>query len=242
MHAMESAVRNPTKIHADLVVVNGGKAIMTKGGCYIYTPVGFISKELAFIGNTIEIIGLYAISTDRKTFGVSQATALMEITPTSYEEVLIQDEPYYEFRFEPGTVVIPNRDLPILSAHVFNVTSYFYDYGRRPFWVLAEDDAEVLSGVRRWNGITVFDDQTTADIFVAHTQRDPKDVHKFYRHSLRTAADLNKPPLYVPMRDGPLNKTSRLAKIADVELKRGIRSALNVEPVRPEPLEDLYMR
>ena len=242
MHAMESAVRSPAKIHSDLVVVNGGKSILTKGGCYIYIPVGFVSKEMAFIGNTIEIIGLYAITTDQKTYGVANATAMKEITPTSYEEVTIAGEPYYEFRFEAGTVVIPNRDLTVLPGHVYNVTSYFYDYGRRPFWVLAEDDAEVLTGTPRWNGITVFPDQTTADVFVAHTQRDPRDVHKYYRHSLKNEGDLRKPPLYVPLRDGPLNKTSRLAKVADVELKRGIRSALNVEPVRPEPLEDLYMR
>lgn len=242
MHAMETAVRNAKKVHADLLIVNKDKSIMTKEGCYIYIPVGYVAKELAFIGNTIEIIGLYAITTDRKTFGVATATATMEITPSSYEEVNIFDEPFYEFRFEPGTIVVPNRALSVLPKHVYNITSYFYDYGRRPFWVQAEDDAEVLAGAPLWNGITVFADQSTADIFVAHTQRDPKDVHRFYRHSLRTEADLSKPPLYVPMRDGPLNKTSRLAKIADVDLKRGIRSALNVEPERPEPLEDLYMR
>lgn len=241
MHAMENAVRNSTKIHADLKLVNDEKTAVTKGGCFIYIPEGYIAKELAFIGNTIDIVGVFAITTDRKSYGVSSCTSVMEITPDSYSVVTINDEPYYEFCFLPGSIVFPNLDIAVIPGYIYNLTSYVYDYGNRPFWVDPKDDAELLSSAPLWNGIRVFGDQSTADIFAAQTQRVQGDPESTYRHSLKRGGGKYK-PLYIPLRDGPLNKTSRLAKIADVELKRGIRSALKVQPTRAEPLEDLYMR
>lgn len=242
MSAIEAARRDPTKIHADLV--NNGTVTTTKGGCYIYIPVGFVAKELAVISSTVTIVGIFAISTDRKTYGVSSVTTLIEITPTAFEEIDVFGVPYYEFRFDPGTVVFPNRNLQVLSAPIYNIASYIYDFGNRPFWFTAYDDAELLAPdkVKRWNGFTVFADQITADVYAAHTQRKVGDPKTFFRYTLKKDSDLNNPVQFIPLRSGSLNKTSRLAKLADVELKRGIRSALQVDPVRAEPLEDLFMR
>lgn len=240
MSIIESARRDPTKIHADLV--DEGTATITKGGCYLYIPVGFTSKELAFISSTVEIVGLFAISTDRKTYGVSNVTTFIEITPSSFEEVDVAGEPYYEFRFDPGTVVFPNRLLQVISNPVYNLASYIFDFGNRPFWFTPIEDAELFSDTPFWNGFKVFADQITADCYAAHTQRKKGDPRTFFRYSLKKDSDLFSPVQFIPLRDGPLNKTSRLAKLADVELKRGIRSALSVDPVRAEPLEDLFMR
>lgn len=240
MSAIETARRDPKKITADLV--NVGAATITKGGCYLYIPVGFTSKELAFISSTVEIVGLFAISTDRKTYGVSNVTTFIEITPSSFEEVDVNGEPYYEFRFDPGTVVFPNRMLQVVSNPVYNLASYIFDFGNRPFWFTVVDDAELFADTPYWNGFQVFADQITADCYAAHTQRKMGDPRTFFRASLKKDSDMFNACQFIPLRDGSLNKTSRLAKIADVELKRGIRSALSVDPVRAEPLEDLFMR
>lgn len=240
MSIIETARRDATKIHADLV--DEGTATITKGGCYLYIPVGFTSKELAFISSTVEIVGIFAISTDRKSYGVSNVTTFIEITPSSFEEVDVSGEPYYEFRFDPGTVVFPNRMLQVVSNPVYNIASYIYDFGNRPFWFSPVEDAELMSETPLWNGFRVFADQITADCYAAHTQRNPSDPRQFFRYTLKKDSDLFGPIQFIPLRDGSLNKTSRLAKLADVELKRGIRSALTVEPVRAEPLEDLFMR
>ena len=240
MHPIESARRDATKINADITVA--GVTAITKKGCYIYIPVEYTSKELAFISNTIEIIGVFAISTDRKTYGVCGITTYVEITPTSFEEVDVDGVPYYEFCFDPGTVVFPNLEVSVISDPVYKIASYVYDYGKRPFWFNIIDDAELLSDTDIWNGFTVFGDQITADCYAAHTQRAANDSRVFFRSTLKKDSDIYSKPQFIPLRNGSLNKTSRLAKLADVELKRGIRSALNVDPIRAEPLEDLFMR
>jgi len=240
--AIETARRDPTKIHADLV--NNGTVTTTKGGCYIYIPVGFVAKELAVVSSTVTIIGLFAISTDRKTYGVSGVTTFIEITPSAFEEIDVHGVPYYEFRFDPGTVVFPNRMLQVMPSPVYNIASYVYDFGNRPFWMQTDDDAELLAPdkTKKWNGFTVFADQITADVYAAHTQRKVGDPRTYFRDTLKKDSDLSNPVQFIPLRSGSLNKTSRLAKLADVELKQGIRSALQVDPVRAEPLEDLFMR
>lgn len=240
MHAMENAVRDPRKVHADLI--DQDTMTLTKGGCYIYIPVGYTSKEMAYISSTVDIMGMFAITTDRKTYGVSNVTTMMEITPTTFEVVDIFGEPHYEFRFDPGTVVFPQRNIQCVPGHVYNIASYIYDFGNAPFWMSAVDHAELLSNVTLWNTFRVFNDQISHDIYAAHVQRSPKDVRAFFRTLLKKDSDLFSPVQFIPLRDGSLNKTSRLAKLADTELKRGIRSALSNDPVRAEPLEDLFMR
>ena len=240
MNAIETAVRDAKKVHADLV--DQDVSTITKGGCYIYIPVGFTSKEMAFISSEVIIMGMFAISTDRKTYGVSNVTTLIAITPTTFEEVEIFGEPYYEFRFDPGTVVFPNRMLPCIPGHVYNIVSYLYDFGNVPFWMNAVDHAELLADVGKWNTFKVFNDQIDRDVYAAHIQRNPKNVREFFRASLKKDSDLFNPVQFIPLRDGSLNKTSRLAKITDTELRRGIRSALTNDPVRAEPLEDIFMR
>lgn len=240
MHAMETAVRDARKVHADLI--DQDMVSLTKGGCYIYIPVDFTSKEMAYISSTVDIIGMFAITTDRKTFGVSNVTTMMEITPTAFEVVDIFGEPHYEFRFDPGTVVFPQRMIQCVPGHVYNIASHIYDFGNVPFWMNAVDHAELLSNVELWNTFRVFNDQITHDIYSAHVQRSPKDVRAFFSSTLKKDSDQFSQVQFIPLRDGSLNKTSRLSKLADTNLKRGIRSALSNDPVRAEPLEDLFMR
>lgn len=234
------ATRNPTKVHADLKAV--GNTSVTKGGCWIIFPTAYTAKSLAFITGEVTVIGSWLITTDGKTYGVAGATAMMRMIPDDIQVIEVDGEEYYQLRFEPGSTVIQNRFLPCDKKIVYNVMSYFFDYGKVPFYMNVIDHAEVLSESRRWNDLTVFKDQVTHDIYSAQLQRAVNNRGTFFRHTIKSPADLLKFAQYIPLRDGPANKTSRLAKIADTELHKGIRSALLDEPIRPEPLEQLYMR
>lgn len=234
------AVRNPAKVHQDLKKVDG--KLVTKGGCWIYIPVSYSSKDLAFITSSVTILGVFLITTDNKTYGASGATSLMNINPSAIEVIDINGEEYYQFYFEPGSVVVSNVNLKCVKKLTYNIMSQFFDYGRVPFWFTPIDHASLLANVRYWNDMTVFPDGITHDIYSAHLQRNTNDVRKFYRHSIKKESDLHQPAIYIPLRAATLTKTSRLAKLADTELKRGIRNALLNDPVREEPLEALLMR
>ncbi|MCU6406099.1 hypothetical protein KW817_24435, partial [Enterobacter quasiroggenkampii] len=83
-----------------------------------------MAKALADISSPGTIAGIFAIFTARHTSGASSVTTLIEITPTAFEEIDVFGVPYYEFRFGPGTVVFPNRNLQVLSAPIYNIASY----------------------------------------------------------------------------------------------------------------------
>lgn len=238
--AIEHMVRNPKAVHADLVVKND--VLITKGGCFIYIPVSYESKELTIIGTTVKILGEFIITTDHKTYGVSKCTAMPTIMPTKIDIVKGETDEYYRFTFAPGSVVMPSTKLVKNSSLVYPIVVHFYDYGRIPFWMDVIHHSELLSRTGYWNGLQVFKDQVTHDIYSAHLQRSLKDPTVFFRNTVKSGADLNKRALFLALREPSLNKTSRLAKITDSRLKIGIRDALLHEPVRPEELEDIYMR
>ena len=234
------AVRNPTKVHADLV--SSGNATITKGGCHVLFPAGYTAKGLAFITADVNVVGIWVITTDFKTYGVGKSTTMMRMSPDDIQVIDIDGVDYYQLSFNAGSEVISNRFLKRDKKMIYNVMSYFYDYGKSPVWFSPVDHAELLMDSRRWNDMVVFEDQITHDIYSAHLQRSNKDTKTFFRHTLKSPADLLRTAKYIPLRDGAANKTSRLAKLSDTELNKGIRGALLDDPVRPEPLEQLYMR
>lgn len=240
MALLEQMVRNPKKVHQDLVVKNG--TIITKGGCFIYVPRDYESKELAIIGVNVQILCEFIITTDNKTYGVSKCTAMTTIMPTKIDIVKENDVEYYRFTFAPGSVVMPSTRLVKNSSLVYPIVLHFYDYGRIPFWMDAVHHAELLSLTGKWNGLQVFKDQVTHDVYSAHLQRSTSDPRIFFRHTLKSSNDIKKPVTFLPLRDPSLNKTSRLARISDNRLNVGIRGALLNEPTRPEELEDIYIR
>lgn len=240
MALLESMVRNPKKVHQDLVVKNG--TLITKGGCYIYIPRDYESKELAIIGVTVKSLCEFIITTDNKTYGVSKSTAMAVLMPSRIDIVKENDVEYYCFTFAPGSVVMPSTSLVKDSSLVYQIVQHFYDYGRIPFWMDVVHHAELLSHTGKWNGLRVFKDQVTHDVYSAHLQRSATDPRKFFRHTLKTSNDLKKPATFLSLRDPSLNKTSQLARISDNRLNVGIRGALLNEPARPEELEDIYMR
>lgn len=234
------AIRNPTRVHNDLF--KKGNELCTKSGCWIYFPAGYTTKDLAHISTTVTALATFVITTDHKTYGAASSTAMAQFMPTIVEDVEINGVPYYRMEFEAGSAVMRNVFLLREKPIVYNVMSYIYDYGNVPFWFNAKDHAELVSDTRYWNDFTVFKDQITADVYAAHLQRNPNKVSEFMRHTIKKVADLSVLPTFLALRAGPANKTSRLAKLADVNLNRGIRHALLEEPIRPEPLEQLYMR
>lgn len=233
--------RNPSKVHADLVA--SGTGLVTKGGCTVMFPVSYTSKSLAFISSEIQVVGVWLITTDFKTYGSANATAMMKMKPDAIDTITVNGVDLYKLTFNPGSVVILNRFLIRDKKIIYNAMSYTYDYGKAPFWWNAVDHAELLSSSRDWNDMTVFKDQITHDIYSAHLQRSQTNAKKFFRSTVKSPNDVvDISPRFIPLRDGALNKTSRLAKLADTELNRGIRNALLDDPIREEPLEQLFMR
>ena len=115
-------IRNAEKAHAAIKELDDGSLVAVKE-CKIYVPLRFTECGLAFVGLEKRIVGIYAIVVDNVFYGVSNICALMEITPTSTTKVMVDDEEYYEFTFEPGSVITPNVNLIKTDTLVYRIYS-----------------------------------------------------------------------------------------------------------------------
>ena len=101
--------RNPEAVKSSLREVEN--RLFVTQPTKIYSPVRFSERNLASVGSEIYIVGIYAIVINDRDWAVSIIDAMVKIEPTSYRIVQIEGDDYFEFYFEPGSVMCPNMDL-----------------------------------------------------------------------------------------------------------------------------------
>lgn len=230
-------IRNPVKVQDTLMEKN--QQLITRTGCKIYVPESYTNKGLAVIGNEVSILGIFAMIINGGYYSVSTATSMMVITPSLTEIVEMDGVPFFEFTFDPGSVVIKNTYLVKNKKLVNYIMDYFVDYGHSPWFINYVDHAEIFKNAAYFNDIRLAKNQAVLDIITAHISRDPNKFDVKYRHSIKNADGLYIRPNILPTRDIANNTTSNLARINGSELAMGIKAALTAQPTRLEPLEDL---
>jgi hypothetical protein len=233
--------RDAARVRSTLVETPDHQLI-TKSGCTIYVPANYTDKGLAVITSEVSILGVYALFIDDVTYCVSNATCMLTISPDQINTVQMDDEEYFKFSFNPGSVVIQNT-MSVKNKKLTNyIMDYFIDYGHTPWFMNYQDLAELFSQSRYYNNMRMGQGQPVLDIIVAGISRNPKNVREYYRHAITTEGEITGKPRFVPLRDIAINTTSNLARLNGSELQRGIKSALLSEPQRSEPLEELLIK
>ncbi len=231
---------DPTVIHTNLVKTPDNQ-LVTKNGCQICVPVGYVSKNLAIIGSEISILGVCAFIVDGK-YGVSMATSMVTLGPCAMETVEMDGEPYYLFTFEAGSLVWVTTELVKIKKIVNNILDYFNDYGHSPWFMSDLHQSELLRDTQYWNGFKVGGGQPVYDMMVAPLARDPRNIKTQFRHLIKVDSDVYKRPLLLPSRDIGSNASSNLARLNGSEMKQGIKAALLSDVEREEDLEKLFIK
>lgn len=213
--------------------------IITKVDAEIIIPADYTTKGLAIVSSEVTILGVFATVVG-DSYAVTSATAMMTLLPTAIRNELINGEDYIIFSFAAGSVMIENTLLVKNKKLVNAIMDYFVDYGNLPWFIAFVDHPDILSQCGHYNDVRLGNSQAVLDIITAHITRNPNNFNEYYRHSIKTEADLYKQPTLIPMRDIANNTTSNLARINGSELKRALRKSLLSEPTRAEPLEQLF--
>lgn len=231
-------IRKPEDIWANLKKV--GDELITLKECYILFPKTYVNKQLAYVGDDISLVGVFAICYDKK-YAVSLAPTRFAIGNCLAETIKIADEDYYKLTFSPGSVIFKSTKALKVKVFSYNIVNYFIDYGKVPWFFNYVDAAELLRDIHYWCNIHL-GNQAIFDMLISIISRTHDDLRVYYRETLKSEADLFKHPRFIPVMEKSLTATSTIARVTGGELKKAFRETLIDESTQREELEDLFVR
>lgn len=235
-------IRDASRVHGCLKELPDGRLVTTKG-CKIYTPTRFAERGLASIGIETHIVGVYAIVVEDKFYGVSMVNAMQRIEPTSTIKVVIGDEEYYEFSFEPGSTVVSSVQLVKTDTLVYKIYDEIIAKGRVPFYLGYTELGKLFDTALYHAGAKIGTNHEVTELIISMISREPSDRAKYYRQTVQSMADVQtKPPAFIPLRSVTYAATNTTNKLAGSYFKEGLTSALVSPADRVERIEELLRR
>jgi len=226
--------RDGSKVQAALK--SSGDTVIATKDCKIFVPEKYMDSALGVMEEEIRVLGVWGMVVDGY-YGVSSATALMGIEPSTVTGVKIGDTDYMEFSFQPGDRVITNVNLVQSSTLLYWIYNEIIAKGKVP-WYLTDEDLSFLfeTALLHANG-ELHGDSAILELIAAVMVRDGKNKMLHYRHSKQDT-----PPAFVPLSSVGYQTTNTTSKLLGSHLAEGITSALTVESKQNESIEDLLRK
>lgn len=235
-------VLDPSKVHAALKELPDGRLVCTKG-VKAYIPSRYAERGLAFIGIETQIVGICALTVEDKYYGVLMVNAMVRIEPTSTVKVLIDEEEFYEFEFEPGATVVSSTSLVKTDTLVYRIYDEIISKGRVPWYLSYIKLSHIFDTAKYHAGANIGQNHEVTELIVSMIARNPANRHQYYRNFLKALADIEKtPPAFIPLRSVIYAATNTTNKLAGSYFHEGLVSALVTPTERVERIEDLLRR
>jgi len=229
-------VRSPEAVKSSLKKV--GNSLFATKPTKIYIPARFRERNMAFVGVETYIVGIFAIVIDDTLMATNIVNSMIQIEPTSFKIVTVDDSDYYEFFFEPGAKVVVNTNLVRRDTLVYQIYNEVISKGRVPWYMNYLDLARLFDTARKYANANVGAQREVTELIVSLISRDRRDRSKYYRTVVADLRDVyTKPPAYVPLKSVIYAATNTLNKIAGSYMNDGLISALVNPSTRVENIE-----
>lgn len=237
-----SLVRDAEKVNDDLFIADNG-AMYTKKGCKIYIPRRYLDRELAVIADTTRIISIFMIVVEDKYYGVSSATAMMQITPSSTSIVTMAGEDHMEFTFEAGAQITPNVDLVKDDTIVYKVWDEIPAKGHIPWYFNSIDLGLLFTSSAYHGGLSLGPTNVPLEAIAASISRDVDDRTRYYRHVVDDL-DPNNPiqPDFIAFRNVIYGANNAVARLMGSYFDDGVLSSLVNPTEKTEGVETLLRK
>lgn len=216
------------------------ESLVAKKALKMIIPARFAEHSLAQIGIETYVCGIVMYVTEDMHYALSKINAMIRITPTTTSKRVIDDEEFYEFYFEPGSVITPSLQLVRTDTLVYKIFDEVFSKGRVPTYMQYNDMAGIFDSSRKHANANVGSNREVTEILVSLIARNPNDRTQYYRQFVQSEDDLDKhPPIWTSLYSVTDAATNTLNKLAGSYFHEGVVSALNSPASRTERLEDL---
>ena len=196
-----------------------GDRLIALSDLSVYVPYRFRSKSLLYMGNENITIGYIGVS-DGTNYAAYTIPAMIKLGRSEINEISVEDEPYYEFKFKKGDAVIMDLNLVMDDSLLYSANDEFIAKGHIPAYMEYEDLHYLFLFTKYYTGINVGANANTMDFFYSTISRDGADLTKQYRNGSKGEV------VYIPFRAISLTANSTLARMNGSYADSGINAAL----------------
>jgi hypothetical protein len=234
---MKPTVRDAGKVLSQLSDLPN-KPIIAKVGLSIQIPVRFREIELAQIGASTFVYGLFAIILDTGEYALCNVNAYVELGPTAVDIVQVDDVDYYNFHFEPGQVVIKTKELIARANLIYKAIEEFVFKGKVPWYIDYEDMGKLFDTANFHAKSKAEFLPSVTEFMAAYAARSKGDRIKYIREVATNYAGFDKKYLeWVPLRSVYWSAPGTVNKLAGAYFSDGVVSALVNPSERTEKIE-----
>jgi len=206
---------------------NVGDSIVAKGDLTIVFPDRYVSKGLAVMGSTINLLAVFAIIDTKGNYGVVSAPVIMGVSPDNVRDVLIDGDLHKAVEVRDGSVVVANRNLLKQEGFMYDLFDEFFLQGRVPWYLTYDMLSDMFSEARKYAGSKIGNDPLAMEIVTAIVSRDPDNKTVSYREYLsRNKGKAKAFPEYVGISNVYYSYNNTLAKVMGGYMQQGITTAI----------------
>ena len=208
----------------------------------IYFPERFLERQMATVADTTTVVGIFAHVVDDR-YSVFIANARVRLAPDAIATVKIDGDSYLELSFDAGSVILTTQEVVQDQIITYLIYNEMLAGGHYPWYLNYDDRMMLLYTSRRLAGVNLTSSHAMLELVVAATSRDPRDVSKYYRHTVDSYSDLTtRPPRAIKFMSVSLGTTNTTSRIMGAHFEQGLNSALVFPSTKVEKLEELLRR
>lgn len=185
---------------------------VTTTGCTIVIPEKYVTKELAYMGNEVSILGIYAIITPDGFYAVSTAMCMLRVDPISNSKVVYDDTPYLLLEFQKNSPLILSEDVVMRDILAYRTYNFNISSGNVPWFLTYDDMLAMFYKSKQFTGASFGNNHAIIPTIVSNIARSPDDKTVHFRHFI--AEHPNAKPEWIPFKSvlyGPKTTTAKLA-------------------------------
>lgn len=230
--------RNPEKVLSAFQDLSNGR-VVAKKQLTITFPVRFRDINLAVIGKTSFVYGLFAILIDGE-YALLNMNGYIELGEASIKIEEVGEVEYYTFTYEPGQTVIMSKDIVARSSLIFAAIDEFVFKGKVPWYVGYDDMGKIFETAQSHAGSRARIIPSMMEFFAAYIGRQKDNRVKFVREGAKSYADFTPEKVHwVPLRSVFYSAPGTVNKLAGAYFQDGIVSALVNPSTQVESVESV---
>jgi hypothetical protein len=157
--------RDPDSIKKHLKKI--GKTYVAKNDISILFPDRYINKNLATLGSTVKVVGIFIILDEDGKYGVLNIPTLVELTPDMVLDVSIGTEIYKMLKFTKDSIVMPNSEPVKMDSFIDPLFDLFMVFGKVPFFLEPHDLSDIFVESDRFAGTGIGNNTVTMELITS---------------------------------------------------------------------------